>query len=80
MVAGREGCKKTHFFSSYPVSDAQETGRNSPYDLFRPGFFLLLAHSVLGLPVLLLCLEMLERICFDMTITCSVGLLHDASK
>lgn len=61
VVAGRDGCKKTILFSSYSISDAQETGRNRPYGPFMLGFFSLLEHSVLGLPVFSLCLETLKR-------------------
>lgn len=60
VVASRSGCKKTGFFSSYPVSVAQETGRNSPCDPFRLGcfYFLYMFYWVCLHPH---CLEMLKR-------------------
>lgn len=69
---------KNHFFSSYVVSVAQETGRNSPCGPFRLGcfYFLYMLYWVFLHPH---CVWKCSReICFNMTIICSMGLLYSA--
>lgn len=69
--------KNQGFFSSYPVSIAQETGGNIPCDPFRLGCFYFFLHMLYWVFLPSHCVwKCSKETCFNMTIICSMGLRY----